>query len=75
MNKDEKLAKALGKNLFEKIYSQVDEMPEELMSDKEKEFIEEFGLTNGFVNKIKQLGIITESPKTIPVTLQSVISD
>ena len=55
MNKDEKLAKALGKNLFEKIYSQVDEMPEELMSDKEKEFIEEFGLTNGFVNKIKKL--------------------
>ncbi len=54
MNKDEKLAKALGKNLFEKIYSQVDEMPEELMSDKEKEFIEEFGLTNGFVNKIKK---------------------
>lgn len=44
----------LGKNLFEKIYSQVDEMPEELMSDKEKEFIEEFGLTNGFVNKIKK---------------------
>ena len=40
MNKDEKLAKALGKNLLEKIYIQVDEMPEELMSDKEKEFIE-----------------------------------
>lgn len=54
MSKEERIIKALGKNLFEKIYNQVDEMPEELMSDKEKEFIHEFSLTDGFVNRIKK---------------------
>lgn len=53
-NENDNIVKALGKNLFLKLKRQVDEMPEELINDKEQEFIQEFDLKPGLVNCIKK---------------------